>query len=251
MIRYILVDDNPKTLTSVKDKIDGIAKDFDLQYIASYNNSKTAYQTVNTNDFDLLIVDFDMPVYNGLELTQKIGVNKKVIFLTSTTQNEQKVINSLDIAGYLSKPFDIDEFKNILKNKVIDKSLKKSSTSNTSPITLKIGVHKDIRFFPEQVYYITTSKNINGEQSDKNHVHFYGKNDQLLIKNVYISIKNLIKDLKPYQFEKINQSTIINLSHLKERDNTNISLYNTLEPFQISSKEKLDFVSKLRTKFGI
>lgn len=249
MIRYILVDDNSNTLTTVKAKIDSISKDFDLHYKASYDNSKIAYQTVNPNDFDLLIVDFEMPVYNGLELAQKIGVDKKIIFLTSTTQNEQKVINSLDIAGYLSKPFDIDEFKNILKNKVIDKSLMKRSPSNTSPITLKIGVHKDIRFFPEQVYYITTSRNRNGEQPDKNHVHFYGKNDELLIKNVRVSINDLIEKITSYHFEKINQSTIINLSYLKERDNTNISLYSTQETFQISAKEKIGFVAKLRSKF--
>lgn len=249
MIRYIIVDDNPNTLTTVKAKIDSISKDFGLHYVASYNNSKIAYQTVNPNDFDLLIVDFEMPVYNGLELAQKIGVDKKIIFLTSTTQNEQKVINSLDIAGYLNKPFDIGEFKNILKNKVIGKINSENTSSLNSPITLKVGVNKDISFLPEQVYYISTSRNPNGDQPDKNHVHFYSKNDKLLIKNVYISIKNLIKELTPYQFEKINQSTIINITHLKERDNTNISLYNTQESFQVSSKEKIGFVTKLRSKF--
>lgn len=251
MIRYILVDDNPNTLATVKAKIDSISKDFDLHYKASYDNSKIAYQTVNPNDFDLLIVDFEMPVYNGLELAQKIGVNKKIIFLTSTTHNEQKIINSLDIAGYLSKPFDIDEFKNILKNKVIGKIKSQNISSLPKKITLDISINKDISFFPEQVYYISTSRNRNGEQPDKNCVHFYGKHDELLIKNVRVSINDLIEKITSYNFEKINQSTIINLSYLKERDNTNISLYSTQETFQVSSKEKLDFISKLRTKFGI
>lgn len=251
MIRYILVDDNLKTLERVKSKIDSISQAYDLQHIKSYSSSKNAFEEAIPEDFDLLIVDFEMPVYNGLELAQKIGVNKKIIFLTSTTDNEKKVINNLNTTGYLSKPFDVEEFKTILKNKIIGKIHKDSTSSLNTPITLKVGVNKDIRFLPKQLYYISTSRNRSGEQPNKNHVHFYGKNDELLIKNVRVSINELIKKITPYHFERINQSTIINLAHLKERDNTNISLYNTQETFHVSSKEKSGLVNKIRRHLGI
>lgn len=250
MIRYILVDDHPKILERVKSKIDSIANDYQLKHVSSFNSSKKAYEEINADDYDLLIVDFEMPVYNGIELAQKIATNKKIVFLTSTIDNEKRAINSLDISGYLNKPFDIDEFEVILKNKIIGKT-NSSILPRTKHITLHIGAHKDVRFLQDQAYYISTSRNIKGTQPNKNCVHIYGKNDNVLFANVRISISALHKELTNDNFEKISQSTIINMAHIKERDNTNISLFDCKESFEVTDKEKLGFVTRLRAKFKI
>ena len=247
MIKYILVDDNQSVLESVKADIDSLPKEYGLQHIESYDNSKKAFQEINEDDFDLLIVDFEMPVYNGLELAKKIGEGKKIIFLTSTTGNTKLVINSLDISGYLSKPFEIEEFEVILKNKVIGKT-NNSAKNNNKLITLHIGSNRDVRFKPEQAYYISTSHFNITEPTGKNCVHIYGKNDIVLYKNVRKSINELYKELETFNFEKTSQSTIINLEHVKERDNTNISLFDVKTTFDLKPLEKQGFVSKLRAK---
>ena len=228
MIRYILVDDEPKTLKSVQKKIERLSKEYELQHVNSYESSKIAFEEVNDNDFDLLIVDFEMPVYNGIELAQKIAQNKKVIFLTSTINNEKSVINSLDISGYLSKPFEIETFETILKNKVIGKINTDVKATKNDLITLQIGSNRDVRFKAEQAYYISTSININGEKPDKNCVHIYGKNDVIIAKNVRKTIEELYKELGPFNFKKTNKSTIINMSQIKERDNYNICLHDCI-----------------------
>lgn len=248
MIRYILVDDNESVLSSVKSKIDKLPKDYQLMHVQSYYSSKQAFESINEDDFDLLIVDFEMPVYNGIELAKRVASNKKVIFLTSTTNNAPKMMNALSVSGYLSKPFEIDEFEEVLKNKVIGK-IKTSSNTDKNLITLHIGSNKDVRFKTEQVYYISTSKNINGKQPDKNCVHIYGKNDEILYRNVRKSISELTLELANYNFKKISQSTIINMEHVKERDNTIIGLFNCSETFVVTAKEKISFVAKLRAKF--
>ena len=251
MIRYILVDDDPRTLEKVKIKINTVANDYELQHIASFNSSKKAFEEVNEDDYDLLIVDFDMPVYNGIELAKKIALDKKIIFLTSTTDNEKLVINNLDISGYLSKPFEIDEFQKVLKNKVIGKIKPASITNTNSTVTLPIGTNRDVRFQPNQVYYISIARNSTNEiKPDKNCVHIYGENDEILFQNVRKSINELNETLKKYNFKKINQSTLINMLHIKERDNINISLFQCKETFQVAAKEKISFVSKLRAKLG-
>ena len=246
MIRYIIVDDDQKTLERVKAKIDAISVDYNLEHIASYNSSKKAYEQINAQDYDLLIVDFEMPVFNGIELAKKIAANKKIIFLTSTTDNEKTVINNLNISGYLSKPFEVNQFEQILKNKVIDKIDK----SNSSRVNIPVGKNRDVQFLPEQVYYVSTFRNINDEKPQKNCVHFYGKNDQLLFSDIRITVSNLYKILEPYNFEKISDKTIINLSHLKERDNIHIRLHGCSQPFEVKAKEKTSLISKIRTKIG-
>lgn len=243
MIKYILVDDEPKILERVKRKIDTIAKDYDLVHVASYSSSKKAYEELENKDYDLLIVDFEMPAYSGMELAEKVASDKKIVFLTSTVDNEQRVINTLDIAGYLSKPLELEKFEVILKNKIIGKINKTKISSKNNVITLKVGVNKDIGFYPERTYYIRTSK--------KNCINFYGKHDELLEKNVRVNVNTLIKKLKYYNFEKINQGTIINAGHLKHRDNKDLSLQDCKETFKISDSEKEGFINKLRKSLGI
>lgn len=248
MIRYLLVDDNPTVLKRVKAKIDTINNDYQLRHVGSFDSSRKAYEEVNEENYDLLIVDFEMPVYNGIELAKKIASKKKVIFLTSTSNNEKEVINSLDISGYLSKPFDIDEFQKILKNRVIGK-IDTTIPKENNLITLSIGSNNDIRFAPEKVYYISTSKNINGKQPAKNCVNFYTENDELLFEHVRKSIKELNNELSIHNFEQINQSTIINMSRVKLRDNTNLELYDCKETFVISSPKKESFLHRFQNMF--
>jgi len=217
MIKYILVDDEPKILKKVKEKIDSLSSDYELKHVASYHSSKKAFEEVKKEDYDLLIVDFEMPVYNGMELAKKIASGKKVIFLTSTIDNERKVINTLDISGYLSKPFEVEEFEAILKNKIIGKIEPTISYQKGDLVTLSISTNKDIGIYPEEVFFISTA---------------------------------LIADkLSVFNFEKINQSTIVNGNYVIERDNRNLKLRNCKEPFEISIKEKFRYLNRIKNVF--
>lgn len=246
MIRYILVDDCPKTLERVRKQIDSIAKDYGLQYIDSFNSSKKASEEINENSYDLLIVDFEMPVYNGIELAEKIALDKKIIFLTSTTNNEKLVINKLDISGYLSKPFEIEEFQEVLKNKILGKIIRAKNTN----INIESG-DNNYMFNPKDALYITTSK-IGEEQSKRNYVSIYGENDTVLIENIRTTISTLSKKLEHHNFQKISQGTIVNMDNVKSRVNKEIRCHNSKEVFEISSKtEKSHFLNKIKNIFRV
>lgn len=246
MIRYILVDDDPNILARVKSKLEAISQDYGLKHIASYHSSLKASQEIDVDSYDLLIVDFEMPVYNGIELAQKIAQDKKIVFLTSTTNNAELVINSLDVSGYLNKPFDIDEFILILKNRILGKIEQQNSKLEKQHLTLPIGKLKEIRINPFDVFYITTAlipkgiteKERNAEKPQKNCVHFFGANDKILFEDVRINIKDVDTQLRPYGFVKISQQTIVNLNHVKEKNHLNLHLYRTCHGFEISTKEK-------------
>ncbi|WP_452226473.1 LytR/AlgR family response regulator transcription factor [Lacinutrix cladophorae] len=254
MIRYILVDDEPKTLKRVKTKIDRIAKDYELKHIASYDSSKKAFQEINEDAYDLLIVDFEMPVYNGMELAQKIATNKKIVFLTATTDNEKRVINRLDISGYLSKPFDIEEFEDILKHKVIGKIETKKTYTKGNVFMLPVSKTKNIGIYPADIYIISSALISTGKQilnkteikakkPEDNNVHLYGKDSEILFPDIRITISKLETLLKDLGFAKINQSTLVNINYIKNIDNRNLELYDCKEPLEISVKEKTLFLN--------
>ena len=244
MIRYILVEKKKKTLDRVKAKIDSIAKDFELEHISSYSSSKEAAETVNPDTYDLLVVDFEMPVFNGVELAERIATGKKVIFLTSTENNEKLVINAIDIAGYLTKPFEIIEFQNILKKKFIGAA----SFSQASNYTfLNFGVNTHINIASDKVYYITKLKSIDGKRAKRNCVNIYGKNDKLLFENIGpTTIEQLSQDLKDQNFSKINQSVLVNTRFIKERDHLNLSLYDCKEAFSVSNTNKNTLIASFK-----
>jgi DNA-binding LytR/AlgR family response regulator len=248
MIRYILVDDNPKTLISVKKKIDEIADIYNLKHIDSFDNPIAVFEEINEIDYDLLIVDFEMPNCNGIELALKIAKNKKIIFLTSTTNNEKEIINKLDISGYLSKPFEIDEFKEILINKILGQIYPRNNFETNNSITINVGSNRDVIFNPDTVYYISTAK-FNNQLPSKNCVNIYGKNDELLHKNVRISIKELYEKLVKFKFERMSKSTLINLKHLKERDNMHVCLINTKQTFEVTNTQKPNLINAIRNIF--
>ncbi|WP_299064718.1 response regulator [uncultured Polaribacter sp.] len=256
MIRYILVDDDPQTLERVREKIDIIAKDYALQHVKSYDSSKKAFEEINENDFDLLIVDFYMPVYNGLELAKKVATHKKVIFLTSTINNEQKVINSLDISGFLSKPFELEEFEAILKEKILARVNNQKTYQKGDLVMLAISKNKNIGIYPEDIYFISSAlissghkvkdnKKVKAEKPQSNHVHFYGKNDIIEFESIRITINDLELNLYKFGFRKINQSTLINTNYIRDIDSRNLELYNSKTPFEISQKEKTRFLENI------
>ncbi|WP_159020628.1 LytR/AlgR family response regulator transcription factor [Algibacter sp. L3A6] len=244
MIRYILVDDNPNTLVTVKNKIDKLPKEYELKHIESYDSSKKAFEEINEDDYDLLIVDFEMPVYNGIELAKKIATNKKIIFLTSTTNNGPKMMNALTDPGYLSKPFDTEEFEEILKDKIINKVTNKTIDNQDTIVTLAIGSTQDIRFQTNNTYYITSSRNILSIQSKKNYVNFYGAQDKVVVSDVRETINNLSKKLEIYGFVKINQSTLVNLTKFDKRINKKLYLRDCKEEFKIGETE----IDNIKTK---
>ena len=68
-----------------------------------------AYEMIQENEYDLILLDFMMPVYTGLEVIKKIrseGNKTKVIMLSAKSQSaEQTKVLDAGADGFISKPF--------------------------------------------------------------------------------------------------------------------------------------------------
>ncbi len=86
-------------------------------------NPHSAYEIANKpeNKFDLIIVDFRMPVMNGAELVAKLRKLPKynkipIIMLSSEIKREHKIeAKSAGATGWMKKPFHLDKFKKIIE----------------------------------------------------------------------------------------------------------------------------------------
>ena len=84
-------------------------------------NGKEAVEAVEKNNYDLVLMDINMPEMGGLEATQKIrkfNNSKKDIPIVALTANamvgdREKFLEG-GMTDYLTKPIDVAELENIL-----------------------------------------------------------------------------------------------------------------------------------------
>lgn len=151
MMKILLVEDE-KMLSSVICK--GLKK---LGYaVDSAYDGEEALELIEINQYDLVILDLNLPKVGGIEVLKTLRKDKKqlkVLILSARNQVEDKVIGFDEGANdYLAKPFDFDELtarvRNLLRwsftqtDTVIDcgilliDTLKKSVTVHGTPVEL-------------------------------------------------------------------------------------------------------------------
>jgi len=72
-----------------------------------------AIESIGKESFDLLILDFQLPMKNGLEIINEIseqGIETPVIMMTGMSEQVEILSEKINqIVGLLRKPFDIQE----------------------------------------------------------------------------------------------------------------------------------------------
>ena len=107
-IKVLLVEDEEELSSSLKDAIG----EYFYSFIIASNGSDGLKQ-FKSNKPDLVITDINMPIMNGLEMSEKLRENNPtlpIVILSAFSQKEY-LLNAIDISitKYLIKPFDPDE----------------------------------------------------------------------------------------------------------------------------------------------
>ncbi|ONI43582.1 DNA-binding response regulator [Candidatus Epulonipiscium fishelsonii] len=79
-------------------------------YIATHcENVKSSIETINSNRFDLVILDIGLPDGTGFDVAKNL-TSIPIIFLTAV-DDEQKIVKAFDLgaADYVTKPFRVRE----------------------------------------------------------------------------------------------------------------------------------------------
>ncbi|MEL6841770.1 MAG: ATP-binding protein [Bacteroidota bacterium] len=86
------------------------------------SNGKDAVTTALQKDYDVILMDIQMPVLDGLSATQEILANHpkgklpKIVALTANAmQGDREKYEAAGMNAYISKPFKMEELKNVLK----------------------------------------------------------------------------------------------------------------------------------------
>ncbi|WP_040280790.1 response regulator [Psychroserpens damuponensis] len=104
-IKIVIVDDNSFLIHTVKEKL-SFFDDFAIKFTA-VNGSDLLSQIENNHNIDLILMDIEMPVLNGIETTAIIKQKYphiKIIMLT-VFDNDENIFNAIKAGadGYLLK----------------------------------------------------------------------------------------------------------------------------------------------------
>jgi len=108
--KILIVDDNPKNLQVLGNLLE--KQQYNVEYALS---GKEALAWVNSEQFDLILLDIMMPGMDGYEVCETIRKDEQyqdipIIFLTAKTDKESIVKGfELNAQDYVSKPFDTAE----------------------------------------------------------------------------------------------------------------------------------------------
>lgn len=123
----IIVDDNRIARTTLKQLASQVK---DLQVIAECANAMEAYNLLQEQSIDLLLLDIEMPGMTGIELTRNLGSNRPVIIFTTSKKEYAAEAFDLNVADYIVKPVTPGRFI-----QAIDKA-REMITSNKEEVTL-------------------------------------------------------------------------------------------------------------------
>ncbi len=120
----IIVDDNIIARTTMRQLASQVE---DLTVIAECESALEAYNFLQKNTIDLLLLDIEMPEMTGLELTKNLGNKSPLIIFTTSNKEYALEAFELNVVDYILKPVipsrfivAIDKVREILQSNTED-----------------------------------------------------------------------------------------------------------------------------------
>jgi len=189
------------------------AMNFDVTWCV---DGKSAYQEYlrGEREYSLIIIDIQLPDFNGFDLAQKIVAHDKnayFLFLTARKEKKDRILG-LDMGAmdYITKPFDIDELILRIRNIVRRKSTVTEVGAPTDIIQIgNITLNKESLSLSvdgqakttvtlreaELLEYLYSHRNTIVKREDLL-IRFWGENDYFMGRSLDVFISRLRKLLR-------------------------------------------------------
>lgn len=117
MIKVVIVEDDPMVAAINRQYMSSNPA---IKIVGEFRNGKEALEFVRCNPADLAIVDYYMPVMDGMEMIRKCreeAIKLDVIMITAAnTAQDIAAFMQLGIVDYLVKPFTYQRFNQSIEN---------------------------------------------------------------------------------------------------------------------------------------
>ncbi len=251
MIKCIIIDDE----RNAREALLGLIKLYfsnQLDVITLCSSVQEGVKAINENTPDLVFLDIEMPVENGMELFKYFEVPRfKVIF---TTAYEKYAIRAFKYSAldYLLKPINKSELSDTLKRFEIEEKVGSNLSLKLEALVNNLNpdhTHFTKVAFPTiEGYQLEKVSNIIYLEADGNYSDIYLKSEQKI--KTSKTLKFITELLPEDLFFRIHKHYLINLNYLDTYTKVNGGdvVLSTGKVLPVSERRKSMLVHKLQNK---
>lgn len=232
MYRVAIVEDDESSRNILRKYIVRYQKEKDSTFSIKEFTNGLNFISGYTADFDIILMDIEMPHMNGMETAEKLrqmDENVCLIFVTNMAQYAIKgyEVNALD---FIVKPVSFEMF-----SKKMEKAIQYIERFRPKEIVAMTGTGKR-KISVSDIYYIEV----------KNHTLIYHMKTGEFSERGSIATKE--KELAEFDFARCNNSYLVNLKHISLIYSNEIIVNG--DRISIGPTKKKDFMQKLTEFMG-
>lgn len=218
MIRAIALDDEILALRIIENYAEKI-ENLSLEKV--FNKQSDAQKHLNKFPVDLIFLDIEMPVKNGLDFYKNISQNTKVIFTTAYSEYAVDAF-SVHAVDYLLKPFSFERFKT-----AVEKVKNNSENHEAKHLSIRADykLHK-INFDTIQLI-----------EGLDDYIKIHLKDSTKI--TARSSMKSIMEKLSEKDFIRVHRSFIVPVSDIKTIANKNIHIAEFIIPIGETYKDEV------------
>lgn len=113
----LIVDDQPGIVLLLKEILES-----DGYEITTASTGKEALQAIHNHTFDLIILDYRLPIVNGFEIVKQLQKENQTVPIIMMSGLPEKVSSKIkeykQIVAMLAKPFNITEVSDLVRENI-------------------------------------------------------------------------------------------------------------------------------------
>ena len=219
MIKCVTIDDEPLARECIVDYVRQV--DF-LESVGTGNNPVDLRRFLDTKSIDLIFLDIQMPVMNGIDFL-KMTDNPPMVIITTAYPSYALESFQLDVLDYLVKPITFSRFfKAVTKAKDYHQLLSRSQSTEPSRnepdyFFIKCN-YKYERIYFDEILYI---------QALQNYVTIFTTKGKYV---TFLFLKNVEERLDRKSFIRVHKSFIVSISKIQAIENNEIIIQSSRIP---------------------
>lgn len=234
MLRIAVVEDDENTLKELCGYIQQYAAEKDLQLgTVAFTNGAQLVQDLQPGAFQIIFLDIEMPVLDGLETASRIRACDQEVELVFITNIAQYAIKGYeyDALDYVLKPVNYYQFSVKLA-----RALQRVQKKQGGQILLSLAGGGVRLVETGSIYYLET----------RDRMLYYHTADGVFA--VRASMQSAEKQLAPYHFARCNQCYLVNLRYVSGAENDFVQVQDA--KLEISRRQRASFLAAVASYIG-
>ena len=230
MRKIIIIDDEPLARSIVKEYLQ---KHTELEVVEECNDGFEGVKAIQQHQPDLVFLDIQMPVINGIEFL-KMTANPPMVIITTAYPSYALEGFQLDVLDYLVKPITFNRFfKAVSKAKDYQHLLEKSVSADV----VKNSTDEEYFFIKcdykyERIYF----NDILYIEAMQNYVTIYTTKGKYI---TLLYLKNVEQNLDKKSFIRVHKSYVVSISKIESIENNEIVMQSYRIPISRNYRDEV------------